>query len=159
MRFFGIGFLLLLFLEIMSIVWMADWLGGGATFGLMVLSFVAGVMMLRHTGLSGVLLAGATMRSGQQVSLYQLLWPIRYTVSALLMMSPGFVSLAIALLLLLPFKGKPVAEMSGTFTAPNPFEPGSRTRRNDADIIEGEYTVEPDQSKAGTRDYIEHKRD
>ena len=28
MQFFGIGFLVLIFLEIMSIVWVADWLGG-----------------------------------------------------------------------------------------------------------------------------------
>ena len=64
MRFFGIGFLVLIFLEIMSIVWVADWLGGGITLLLMIVGFVAGVMMLRNTGLSGILLAGATMRSG-----------------------------------------------------------------------------------------------
>ena len=61
MRFFGIGFLVLIFLEIMSIVWVADWLGGGITLLLMIVSFVAGVMMLRNTGLSGILLAGAAM--------------------------------------------------------------------------------------------------
>ncbi|MBP7258333.1 MAG: FxsA family protein, partial [Neisseria sp.] len=70
MRFFGIGFLVLIFLEIMSIVWVADWLGGGITLLLMIVSFVAGVMMLRNTGLSGILLAGATMRSGGEVSMY-----------------------------------------------------------------------------------------
>ncbi|HRM22212.1 MAG TPA: membrane protein FxsA, partial [Neisseria sp.] len=42
MRFFGIGFLVLIFLEIMSIVWVADWLGGGITLLLMIVSFVAG---------------------------------------------------------------------------------------------------------------------
>ncbi len=162
MRFFGIGFLVLLFLEIMSIVWMADWLGGAATLGLMILSFIAGVMMLRHFGLSGVLLAGSTLRSGGQVSLYQMLWPIRYTVAAILMMSPGFVSLLIALVLLLPFKGKPVADMQGgVFTAgTNPFETQhTRPRqRDEGDIIEGEYTVDPDTSSKRA-DYIEHKRD
>ncbi|KLR78946.1 hypothetical protein M679_02885, partial [Neisseria gonorrhoeae SK7842] len=56
MRFFGIGFLVLLFLEIMSIVWVADWLGGGWTLFLMAATFAAGVLMLRHTGLSGLLL-------------------------------------------------------------------------------------------------------
>ena len=113
MRFFGIGFLVLIFLEIMSIVWVADWLGGGITLLLMIVSFIAGVMMLRNTGLSGILLAGAAMRSGGEVSMYQLLWPIRYTVAALLLMSPGFVSLLIALILLLPIKGRPIAETGG----------------------------------------------
>ncbi|MDO5638547.1 MAG: FxsA family protein [Neisseria sp.] len=162
MRFFGIGFLVLLFLEIMSIVWMAGWIGGAATLGLMILSFIAGLLMLRHFGLSGVLLAGSAIRNGGQVSLYQMLWPIRYTVAALLFMSPGFVSLLIGLVLLLPFKGKPVAEMQGgVFTASggNPFEP-PRTRRDEGDIIEGEYTVEPNpQNPAKQPDYIEHKRD
>ncbi|WP_107879560.1 FxsA family protein [Neisseria animaloris] len=156
MRFFGIGFLVLLFLEIMSIVWMADWIGGAATLGLMILSFVTGAMMLRHTGLSGLLMAGAAVRGGGQVSFYQMLWPIRYAVAAVLMMSPGFVSLIIALILLLPLKGKPIAEINtATFTSQhNPF---TRPRPNDDDIIEGEYTVTP--SEPGRQDYIEHKRD
>ena len=58
MQFFGIGFLVLLFLEIMSVVWVADWLGGGGALFLMIVSFVGGMMMLRHTGISGLLLAG-----------------------------------------------------------------------------------------------------
>lgn len=159
MRFFGIGFLVLLFLEIMSIVWVADWLGGGATLALMVLSFIAGVMMLRHTGLSGVLLAGAAMKNGGEISLYQMLWPIRYAVAALLLMSPGFVSLVIALVLLLPIKGKPIAQMNtmgGTFgNTDNPFRhaPGGS-----GDIIEGEYTVTTPSEKQ-KQDYIEHKPD
>ncbi len=73
MRFFGIGFLVLLFLEIMSIVWVADWLGGGWTLFLMAATFAAGVLMLRHTGLSGLLLAGAAVKSSGKVSVYQML--------------------------------------------------------------------------------------
>ncbi|MDO4907306.1 FxsA family protein [Neisseria sp.] len=159
MRFFGIGFLVLLFLEIMSIVWVADWLGGGATLALMVLSFIAGVMMLRHTGLSGVLLAGAAMKNGGEISLYQMLWPVRYAVAALLLMSPGFVSLVTALILLLPFKGRPIAQMNttgGSFgNAGNPF---SRPPDGSGDIIEGEYTVTTPSEKQ-KQDYIEHKPD
>lgn len=59
MQYFGIGFLVLIFLEIMSIVWVADWLGGGWTLFVMALSFISGIFMLRHTGISGLLLAGA----------------------------------------------------------------------------------------------------
>lgn len=157
MRFFGIGFLVLIFLEIMSIVWVADWLGGGLTLLLMIASFFAGIFMLRNTGLSGILMAGATIRSGGDVSLYQLLWPIRYTVAAVLLMSPGFVSLLIALILLLPIKGKPIAQMNGTvFTnTQNPFQ---RPRRSDdEDIIEGEYTV--DGNSRTNYPHIEHKPD
>ncbi|STZ76682.1 FxsA family protein [Bergeriella denitrificans] len=159
MQFFGIGFLVLLFLEIMSIVWVADWLGGGLTLLLMVLSFAGGVLMLRHTGLSGVLLAGAAVRSGQDISLYQMLWPIRYALAALLLLSPGFVSTAVALLLLIPFKGKPVAQTAafGAQGQANPF--AAQARQDDGEIIEGEYTVTRADPSAKQQDYIEHKRD
>ncbi|MCP1659515.1 FxsA family protein [Neisseria perflava] len=160
MQFFGIGFLVLLFLEIMSIVWVADWLGGGLTLLLMIVSFISGVLMLRHTGMSGILLAGAAVRSGQNISLYQMLWPIRYAVAALLFISPGFISTVIALILLLPIKGTPVADMGGSVFSSdtqNPF--GRTTRQDDGDIIEGEYTVTRADPQTRKQDYIEHKAD
>ncbi|MGN7048960.1 FxsA family protein, partial [Neisseria sp. P0001.S002] len=57
------------------------------------------------TGISGLLLAAAAVRSGQNISLYQLLWPIRFTTAAVFLLSPGFISTAFALLLLITFKG------------------------------------------------------
>ena len=157
MQFFGIGFLVLIFLEIMSIVWVADWLGGSVALLLMVISFVSGVFMLRNTGLSGILLAGATIRSGAKVSLYQMLWPIRYAVAAVCLMSPGFISTGLALLLLLPFKGRPVvqAEMDGNMFGQRPFS----TKAQDDDVIEGEYTVTGEDSDTKQQAYIEHKKD
>ncbi|PSJ79965.1 FxsA family protein [Neisseria iguanae] len=165
MQFLGIGFLVLLFLEIMSIVWVADWLGGSLAFLLMIASFALGIFMLRRTGMSGVLVAGAAMRSGKDISMYQLLWPIRFALAGLLLISPGFVSMTIALILLLPIKGKPIADMSvhtATFDPnrrQNPFA-GQSAQSKDDDIIDAEYTtvtrVDP-HSKA--KDYIEHKPD
>ena len=143
MQYFGVGFLVLLFLEIMSIVWVADWLGGGFTFLLMIVSFIGGTMMLRHTGLSGILLAGAAIRSGDNISMYQMLWPIRYTVAGILLLSPGFVSTAAAVLLMLPFKGGRAAEMAQehmSFTAYSSGMRGGRSRDDD-DVIEGEYST------------------
>ncbi|WP_066568842.1 FxsA family protein [Snodgrassella sp. CFCC 13594] len=132
MRHFGWIFVLLIALEIVSIVMMTDWIGGGPTLLLMLLSFIAGIVMLRNVGFSGVLMAGATLRSGESTSLYQLLWPIRYTVAALLLMSPGFCSDAVALMLLLPLKGKPIAASNSSHFG----------RKNEhGDIIEGEYEV------------------
>lgn len=154
MQIFGIGFLVLLFLEIMSIVWVADWLGGGWTLFLMIASFAAGVMMLRRTGMAGVLLAGAAVRGGGKVSLYQMLWPIRYTVAALLLLSPGFVSMLGAFILLLPIRGKPI-EMKGGFQ--------QTYRQPDAgqgDVIDGDYVVTRDETRRNAKqDYIEHKPD
>lgn len=149
MRYLGIGLLAMMVLEIMSIVLVAGWLGGAATFGLMLLSAVIGAVLLRQRGLSGLLVAAAAARGGGQVSAYQLLWPIRFTLAGLLLMSPGFLSTLGALVLMLPFKGKPVADLSQgaamfgqSFSfGQNPFH--ARNRANDDDdVIEGDFTVE-----------------
>jgi len=137
MRYFGFGLLGFGVLEVMSVFWMAGRIGGGMTFVLMVLSAMAGVFMLRRMGLSGVLLAASAARGGGKVSAYQMLWPVR------LLLSPGFVSTAAAVLLMLPFKGGRAAEMAQehmSFTAYSSGVRGGRSRDGD-DVIEGEYST------------------
>ena len=155
MQYFGIGFLVLIFLEIMSIVWVADWLGGGWTLFVMALSFISGIFMLRHTGISGLLLAGAAVRSGQNISLYQMLWPIRYTAAAVFLLSPGFISTTVALLLLIPFKGNAAVSSTQSFQSRQTYSPA----KDNEDIIEGEYTVTRTSKADKPQDYIEHKPD
>jgi len=147
--------LVLIFLEIMSIVWVADWIGGGWTLFVMALSFISGIFMLRHTGISGLLLAGAAVRSGQNISLYQMLWPIRYTAAAVFLLSPGFISTAVALLLLIPFKGNATASSTQYFQSRQTYS----SAKEDEDIIEGEYTVTRTSKADKPQDYIEHKPD
>ena len=153
MRFFGWAFIMLVVLEVLSIVLVADWLGGGLTLLLMAAGFVAGLLMMRNIGFAAVMVAGASVRNGQGVSLYQLLWPIRFVVAALLLMSPGFASDMAALVLMLPFKGKPLDAAD--------FNSGARrgSHGQGGDVIEGEYTVSdadpvpPDQTlPAGKRE-------
>ncbi len=151
MQFLGIGFLVLIFLEIMSIVWVADWLGGATTLALMILSFVIGLVMLRRFGMSGVLLAASAARSGGNVSAYQLLWPIRYALAALMLMSPGFASSMVAAILMLPIKGKPIVNVQNHA----PFG-SSQSRRYDGDIIEGDYTVDESPTRS-QKSYLEDK--
>ena len=154
MQYFGIGFLVLIFLEIMSIVWVADWIGGWTLF-VMAVSFISGIFMLRHTGISGLLLAGAAVRSGQNISLYQMLWPIRYTAAAVFLLSPGFISTAVALLLLIPFKGNATVSSTQSFQSRQTYS----SAKEDEDIIEGEYTVTRTSKADKPQDYIEHKPD
>ena len=151
MQFLGIGFLVLIFLEIMSIVWVADWLGGATTLALMILSFVIGLVMLRRFGMSGVLLAASAARSGGNVSAYQLLWPIRYALAALMLMSPGFASSMVAAILMLPIKGKPIVNVQNHA----PFG-SSQSRRYDGAIIEGDYTVDESPTRS-QKSYLEDK--
>ena len=88
--------------------------------------------------------------------MYQMLWPIRYTVAGILLLSPGFVSTIIALLLLLPIKGRPAAQMNTQSFRQQTF---TRRTEDDGDIIEGEYTVTRADPQTKHQDYIEHKRD
>lgn len=165
MQYFGIFFLLMLFLEIMSIVWMADWLGGGITFLLMIAGFALGLFMLRRMGVSGLLVAASAARGGGKVSLYQLLWPVRFGVAAVLLMSPGFVSTLAAAVLMLPFKGKPVADLKTDTPPENDAGSGftytsytHASQRHADDVIEGEYTVtDGPGSKKPVPDYIENR--
>lgn len=138
MRFLGWTVLVLVLLEVLSIVLVADWLGGAAAFLLMVIGFAVGLLMMRNIGLSTLLLAGESVRSRQNISVYQLLWPIRFGVAALLLMSPGFASDVLALALMLPFKGRALE------TADIRNGMHRRREQDDGSVIEGEYTVTND---------------
>lgn len=135
MRYMSWALLILAALEVISIILMSNLIGGGWTLLLIILSIACGVFMLRNIGLSGLFLAVATIRTGSNVSLYQLLWPLRYVLAAIMLISPGFVSDIFAALLLLPFSGKPLAS-----TGNNPFSHTLQPDQNN--IIEGEFTVE-----------------
>lgn len=141
MPYLGFSLLALLLAEVASIVLMADYLGGLPTLLLMAVSFAAGLLMLRNLGFSSVMLAGSLFSQQGKVSFYQLLWPVRYIVAALMLMSPGFASTLLALVLLLPLKGGPAAVQTGRGF-------GRRFGRQDDDVIEGDFhTVRPQQEQ------------
>jgi UPF0716 protein FxsA len=75
--------LLLLYplLEIATLVTLAHHLGGGVVFLLVVASSLLGIWMLRNQKLGALLTLSSVLRQGQQVSLYSLLWPLRYALS------------------------------------------------------------------------------
>lgn len=160
MQFFGLAFLVGAVLEVVSIVLMAEWIGGWATFGLMVLGFVAGSFILRRTaGFAKVLMAGEMMRGGG-MSFYQMMWPVRIPVAGFLLMLPGFLSSLAAVLLLLPFKGKPVSgSVNGAAFGANPF--AAPRRENEGDVIDSEDYVVREGSrnarKGKEQDVIEHR--
>ena len=108
MQYLGIALLILIFAEILSIVFIAKLIGALAALCLMILAFMFGsFLMKRSAGLSQLMLAGGILRTGGQISLYQMLYPIRIPIAAFLLMLPGFFSDLIALLLLLPFGSAP----------------------------------------------------
>lgn len=146
MQYLGIALLILIFAEIFSIIFITKLIGGLATLGLMILAFMLGsFLMKRSAGLSQLMLAGGILRTGGQISLYQMLYPIRIPIAAFLLMLPGFFSDLIALLLLLPFGSAPSpnSQQQSPFSNYDPFtqSPFTRGSGDDGDIIEGDFVV------------------
>lgn len=136
-------FLLLLLgfplLEMGLLVWL------GSKFGLWVLLWliattVLGVMMLRHYGVSALLPVWGMMRQGQ-ISLYQLLWPIRFVIAGVLFLIPGVLTDIAAILLLLPFGGPALQTPSQPSYGESPFTPPPRSESTAGEhtTIDGEY--------------------
>ena len=172
MQYLGIALLILIFAEIFSIVFIAKLIGALAALCLMILAFMFGsFLMKRSAGLSQLLLAGGILRTGGQISLYQMLYPIRIPIAAFLLMLPGFFSDLIALLLLLPFGSAPNSnsQQQSPFSSYDPFNQSPFTRGsggnqgNDGDIIEGDFVVrdgKPQRQPENKHqpDLIEHKK-
>ena len=171
MQYLGIALLILIFAEILSIVFIAKLIGTLAALCLMILAFMFGsFLMKRSAGLSQLMLAGGILRTGGQISLYQMLYPIRIPIAAFLLMLPGFFSDLIALLLLLPFGSAPNSnsQQQSPFSNYDPFNQSPFTRGsggnqgNDGDIIEGDFVVQDGkpqrQPEKHQPDLIEHKK-
>lgn len=159
MQFLGIFFLMAFVLEILSIVFMAKLIGGWATLGLMILAVMFGSFLMRNNAnVAKLILAGGFLKNGR-VSWYELLLPIRLPVAGLLFLLPGFLSDVVGLLLLIPFKGKPIANQSAFYQ--QTFSGSSSKRSNDDDVIEGDFVVKNEKGDTQTKNQsinvIEHK--
>ncbi|WP_028536799.1 FxsA family protein [Paludibacterium yongneupense] len=123
MRKFLLIVLLYPFLEIAALVTLAGHFGALAVLLYVCASALFGCWMLRNQKLAALLTLGSIMRQGEAISVYSLLWPLRYTLSGILFIIPGVLSEIAAIALLLPLKG-----------------PQRRARPvQDNDVIEGEY--------------------
>lgn len=170
MQYIGFFLLLMLALEIASLVLVVSWLGGLTAFILIVLSFFLGLFLMRGKGnLAKVLMGGEFLRGGLgQMSFYQLLWPVRLPLAGFLLMFPlGFLSSLCGLILLIPFKGKPMvsgqdnssSSSSSSFGSFGSFQFHQSHARHDDDIIEGDFVVKDSgNSNSKKQDWIEHQK-
>jgi UPF0716 protein FxsA len=121
-------------LEVLSLIWLADAIGTFSAFLVVLLSFGAGVMMLRHQRLGIGLTLMNDMRSGR-LGLHSLFSVARYYIAAVLLIIPGLIGDVIALCLLLPW-GKSASVMPGASVPPQDG------------VIDGEYRrVDPDHTQ------------
>lgn len=129
MKAFLILLMLYPFAEIAALVTLAGHIGAGGVMLFILVSALLGIVMLRNQKIGALLTLGSLMNAGGQVSLYGLLWPLRYTLAGVLFIVPGVISDILALVLLLPIKGPAIAVHRPTGPVTPPAD----------DIIEGEY--------------------
>ncbi|WP_187360139.1 FxsA family protein [Chitinolyticbacter meiyuanensis] len=106
--------------EIVAFILAAKAVGVGWLLAWIVLSAIAGGLMLRHHKLAVAFSLVSDLRSGK-LSVGSLIWVARYYLAAVLLLMPGLIGDAIGLILLLPWGRRA-----------GPLQPPS-------EIIDGEY--------------------
>lgn len=126
MRIFLLIILAFPFVEIALLSMLASHIGVFGMLLYLLASALLGSWMLRNQQVGALFAAGSLLRQGQGVSIYSLLWPLRYALAGVLLIIPGVLSELFAIVLLLPLKGFPGATQA--------------TRQPLADdVIEGEF--------------------
>lgn len=130
--------------EIAGFVLVGGWLGLFPTLGLVILSGVAGVLILRRQALA----AGQDLRgslSGMRGSVFALAEGALISLGAVLLILPGFLSDVVALLLLIPpVRRGLIAVLSRRIKGVRP-QAGRRGNTADGTIIDGTfYEADPD---------------
>jgi UPF0716 protein FxsA len=84
-------------IELIGLVLLAGRIGGLATLLWLVASALVGMWILRNQRLGLLLTAWGALNQGGQMSLYQMLWPLRFLLAGVLLIFPGVISDIIAL--------------------------------------------------------------
>lgn len=159
MQFLGILFIIGIVLEIVSIIFVSKLIGGLATLIIIIVSFLFGSWLIRrNAGISQIMMASTLYRAQGNIAMYELMWPIRIPIAGFLLMIPGFISSIIAILLLIPFKGKQINQQSNIFTAFSGSFQQHNSNTKDDDIIEGEFVVRSNKSNSNHNKTIQHKK-
>ncbi len=133
-------------IEIALFIQVGDWIGVGPTLGLVVLSAVAGVMLMRVQGLQTLARLQANMAEGGD-PVNPLAHGALLLLAGMLLLVPGFFTDAVALPLLIPAvrsrlirwgAARVTVQAAGFATAQGRGGPGAQ---RDVEIIEAEYEV------------------
>jgi UPF0716 protein FxsA len=123
------------FLEIAGFVWIGDELGVALTLLWVIAAMAAGFLLLRHTGLQAVGRLRAALESGREPG-HSIIDAACFAAAAVLLIIPGFVSDALAAILMLPVTRHWLLRRTAAH-----FE--TRVYRSTG-TIHGEFTVMPD---------------
>lgn len=161
MRFPILIFIVIPFIEIVILLKVSQYIGALPTIGLVVLTAVAGVNLLKRQGLNTLLRFQDRLRVGQ-LPAQEIVEGMLVAFAGALLLAPGFITDTLGVLLLTPPVRKRIAKrvlssggmfMTGgsfatgtTFGYGDPFarRPGPRGDAGDGDIIDGEFRNESD---------------
>ena len=138
-RLIGLTAVALPFLEIAGFVWLGGKLGVGLTLLWVIGAMAAGLLLLRRTGLQAVGRLRAALAEGKEPG-HTMLDAACFAAAAMLLIIPGFVSDALAIILMLPVTRHWLLRRTAAH-----FE--SRVYRSTG-VIHGEFTVVPEDDAA-----------
>jgi len=130
------------FLEIAGFVWLGAKLGVILTLIWVIGAMVAGLALLRHTGLQAVGRLRAALAEGKEPG-RSIIDAACFAAAAMLLIIPGFVSDALALVLLLPMTRHWLLRHTAAHFEARVY----RGRGGAGGVIHGEFTVVPENGK------------
>lgn len=143
LRLIALTAIALPFLEIAGFVWIGGKLGVALTLAWVIGAMVAGFLLLRHTGLQAVGRLRAALAEGREPG-HSIIDAACFAAAAMLLIIPGFVSDALAVILLLPITRNWLLRRTAAH-----FE--TRVYRSTG-TLHGEFTVVPDEDEAPPKD-------
>ncbi len=144
MRFFLLLFILVPLAEMLLLFAVADYIGGLWTVGLVVLTAVAGIRILKRQGLRTLSRARQRMESGE-LPAREIVEGMLIAAAGAMLLTPGFITDTLGFTFLTPFLRGPIAAWllsrgvwSVRMNAPGSFDPGQP--RQNGNVYEGEYS-------------------
>jgi UPF0716 protein FxsA len=138
------------FLEIAGFVWLGSKLGVALTLVWVIGAMMAGLALLRHTGLQAVGHLRAALAEGKEPG-HSIIDAACFAAAAILLIIPGFVSDALALLLMLPMTRHWLLRRTATHFETRVYRAPGGAGGGASGVIHGEFTVvsENDQDVTG----------
>jgi len=149
LRLIALTATLLPFLEIAGFVWLGGKLGVGLTLLWVIAAMVAGLALLRHTGLQAVGRLRAALAEGKEPG-HSLIDAACFAAAGILLIIPGFVSDLLALILMLPVTRHWLLRRTAAH-----FE--ARVYRSTG-VIHGDFTVVPEDDADMAKDEQDRPR-
>lgn len=161
MRFLFILFIIVPILEMLLLFEVSDHIGGLSTVGLVLLTAVVGVQILKQQGFSTLTRANQRMQSGQ-IPAQEMMEGIFLAVGGAFLLTPGFITDTLGFLCLIPVTRRWLVKAlikSGRFkvhVAGTSRHPGARPGRHQGgrDVYEGEFTREQPSDRHIDRDEL-----